>query len=84
LKEHLRDVATQQAVAILGEHSRIPHLVIHVQSHKPPVQQVVIELLHVGPQRMILGNAFFRRNVAVHAGLMWIVTSHASQTFALT
>jgi hypothetical protein len=41
-----RHVGLQQAVAVLGEHGRVPYLVIRVQPHKPAEQQVVIHLFH--------------------------------------
>jgi hypothetical protein len=36
----------QQTLAVLGEHGYIPDGIIHVQSHEPTEQEVVVELLH--------------------------------------
>ncbi len=49
VKECLGDGPLQQPVPVLAEHRRHPHHVIHIQSHKPPEQEVVIELLHKHP-----------------------------------
>src|ERR1039457_516631 len=43
------NVPCQQPVPVLAEHRRHPHLIVHVQPHKPPEQNVVIELLHQQP-----------------------------------
>jgi hypothetical protein len=34
--------ATQQALAVLGEHCHIPDRIVHVEPHEPAEQQVVI------------------------------------------
>jgi hypothetical protein len=45
----LGDVALQQPLAVLGEHRHVPHRVVHVQTHKPPKQQVIVQLFHQLP-----------------------------------
>ena len=54
LRQHLiekqfRDLPVQQSVPVLGEHRRVPHRLIHAQSHKPAEQQVVLQPLHQLP-----------------------------------
>jgi len=49
IEELLGDVPFHQPFAILAEHCRHPHRLIHVQAHKPPEQQVVPQLLHQHP-----------------------------------
>ena len=46
LQQALRHLSRHQPLPILREHRHIPHRIIRIQSHKPPVQQVVIQLLH--------------------------------------
>ncbi len=48
-KEGPGDIALQQPIAVLGEGGRRPHRVVHRQPHKPPKQQVVLQLLHQHP-----------------------------------
>src|ERR1041385_7438940 len=49
LEEQTGDLRFHQSVAILGEDSSVPHLIIHRQSHEPAEQQVVVQLLHQHP-----------------------------------
>src|SRR6266850_2552449 len=46
LKELFGDVAAQQPFAVLRKGGRIPHPVVHVQSHEPAKQHVVIKFFH--------------------------------------
>src|SRR6516225_4219302 len=45
-RERSRDVTPHQPLSVLRECARIPYTVIHIQPHKPPKQQVVVQLLH--------------------------------------
>jgi hypothetical protein len=49
LKKQDGDVAPQQTVPVLGEHRRIPDVVVHRQADKPTEEQVVVQLLHQHP-----------------------------------
>ncbi len=49
LEEGLGDVPIEQTLAVLGEHGHVANRVIHVQTHKPAEQQVVVELFHQHP-----------------------------------
>ena len=46
LEEQAANLCLQHAIPILTEHGRVPHHIIHIQTHKPTEQQVVIQLLH--------------------------------------
>jgi len=43
------DLAVQQPLAVLGEHGRVPHQLVHVQANEPAEEQVVVELLQQLP-----------------------------------
>src|SRR5713101_552367 len=43
-EKSLRDLLVQQPFPILTEHRMIPDLLIHLHPHKPPEQQVVLQL----------------------------------------
>ncbi len=43
--------ARDQTFPVLAEHCRIPHHVVHLQTHEPAEQQVVVQLLHQLPLR---------------------------------
>ena len=45
-EERLRDLAFEQAIAILREHGGDPHGVIDAEADEPAEQQIVVELLH--------------------------------------
>src|SRR6185312_1714145 len=45
-EEFRSDVAPQQALAILREGGRVPNLIVHVQTHEPAKQHVVVQLFH--------------------------------------
>jgi len=45
----LGHVGFQQAIAVLGEHRRVLHLVVQVQSDKPTEQHAVVDLFHQQP-----------------------------------
>ena len=49
LEEGFGNVPIEQALAVFGEHGHIPNGVIHVQTHEPTKQQVIIELFHQQP-----------------------------------
>jgi len=49
LEEGFGNVAIEQAFAVLGKHGHVPDAVIHVQTHEPAEQQVVVELFHQHP-----------------------------------
>jgi hypothetical protein len=49
IEKFLRDVSLQQPLPILGEHRHIPHVLVHPQSYKPPVQQVEIQGFYQQP-----------------------------------
>src|SRR5690348_5469960 len=54
LRQHSREKLTrhllvQQSFPILAENSVVPDWLIHLQSHEPPEQQVVVHLLHQHP-----------------------------------
>src|SRR6266550_654790 len=53
-KELFGDVAAQQPVAILGEGGGIPDAVIHIQTHEPAEEHVVIEFF---PQQSFAAHA---------------------------
>jgi hypothetical protein len=38
--------AGDQPLPVLGEHRRVPHRIIHLQTHKPAEQKVVVQLFH--------------------------------------
>src|SRR5512142_25232 len=48
-KELLCDVPSQKPLPVLGKHRGIPDALVHVEPHKPPKKQIVIELLHQKP-----------------------------------
>ena len=48
-KKLLRHFARDQPLPVLGEHGHVPHLIVHLQPHEPPEQQVVVHLLHQQP-----------------------------------
>jgi hypothetical protein len=48
-KEGPRDVAIEQAIAILGERGWRPHGIVPIEADKPAKQQVVFELIHQHP-----------------------------------
>jgi hypothetical protein len=50
-KEPGRYIAGQQPVSVLREYRVVPHRVIHAQTHEPPKQQVVVDLLNQQPFR---------------------------------
>src|SRR6185312_1817958 len=53
-EEFRSDVAPQQALAILREGGRVPNLIVHVQTHEPAKQHVVVQLLHQQrPQQLL-------------------------------
>ena len=50
-KEPLRHIGSQQPVAVLGKHCMIPDRVVHAKAHKPPEQEVIVDLLDQQPLR---------------------------------
>src|SRR5512145_83324 len=48
-KKLLRDVPSQKTLPVLTEYRGVPHPIVHVEPHKPPKKQIVIELLHEQP-----------------------------------
>jgi len=48
-QEGLGNVALQQPLAVLGKHRHVPHRLIQLQAHEPPVEHVIVELLHQLP-----------------------------------
>src|SRR2546422_10602749 len=49
LEKRLGDLLVQQPLPILAEHRVVPHLLVHLHPHKPPKQQVVLQLFHQQP-----------------------------------
>jgi hypothetical protein len=49
LKQILGNLTLQQPVPILREHGHIPDAVIHLKTHGPAKQRVVLKLLHQHP-----------------------------------
>jgi hypothetical protein len=43
-EKSLRDLFVQQTLPILAEHRVIPDRLVHLHPHKPPEQQVVLQL----------------------------------------
>jgi hypothetical protein len=41
-----RHVGLKQPIAVLGEHRRHPHRLVHAEPHEPAIEKVIIELLH--------------------------------------
>src|SRR5262245_38272314 len=56
-EESIGDVAIKQALAVLRKHRGIPNRVVHIQSHEPPEQQVVIQLLQSASVRCVRNRA---------------------------
>ena len=50
-QEALRHLARQQPVAVLREHARVPHRVVHPETHEPAKQEVELQPLHQLPLR---------------------------------
>src|SRR6266487_2540829 len=48
-KELLGDVPAQQPLTILREGGRVPHAVVHVQSHEPAKEHVIVQFFHQQP-----------------------------------
>jgi hypothetical protein len=46
LEESIGNRFVQRPLAVLAEHRVIPHLLIHLHSHEPAEQQVIVQLLH--------------------------------------
>ena len=44
-----RDIAPQEAIAVLAEDGCIPYGVIRRKTHKPAEQKIIVELLHQQP-----------------------------------
>jgi hypothetical protein len=44
-----RDIASQQAIAVLAEDGCIPYRIIRRKTHKPAEQKIIVELLHKQP-----------------------------------
>jgi len=49
LREGLGDVALEQPVAVLGKRRRIPDGLVGREADEPPVEEIVVELLHELP-----------------------------------
>jgi hypothetical protein len=50
VKEGMGDIPLQQALPVLANGRGVPDGIIHVHAHKPPKQQVIIELLSQQPR----------------------------------
>ena len=48
-EERVGDVAIEQPVAIFRKRRRVPHRIVETQPDEPPIENVVIELLHQEP-----------------------------------
>ena len=46
IEERVRDVAGEQALAVLGEDGGIPDGIVHLEPDEPTEQQVIVELFH--------------------------------------
>src|SRR5271157_6277706 len=44
-KELLRNIGSQQPVAVLGKDRVVPHRIVHAQTHEPAKKKVVVDLL---------------------------------------
>src|SRR5262249_33563012 len=44
-----RDIASQEAIAVLAEDGCIPYGIIRRKTHKPTEQKIIVELLHKEP-----------------------------------
>lgn len=49
LKQRLGDISFQQPVAVLAVDRCYPHLLVHLQTHEPAEQQVILQLFHQHP-----------------------------------
>ena len=51
LQQQLAHRAFDQTLPVLREYGRVPHRIVHLQTHEPAEKQVVVHLLHQLPLR---------------------------------